>query len=263
MAAFDATSYWNERLARNPGLCGVGFTSLGRSYNTWLYRVRKTIFRRAIKSIPLDCRNARVLDVGSGTGFYLDRWRELGVRHLRGSDFSEVAVSHLRQKYPEIEFSQLDISDQLLESLQDSQDAISAFDMLFHIVDDIRYRKAIQNIHAALVEGGWFLLSDLFLHEGTKRSEHMVARSLDEVERTLTSTGFRIVSRRPVFALMNQPLDCRNRTYVFLWKVLSRLIRTSDFVGYLAGACLSPLDLYLTRVMNESPTTEIMICQKA
>jgi SAM-dependent methyltransferase len=263
MAAFDATSYWNERLAHNPGLCGVGFTSLGRSYNTWLYRVRKTIFRRAIESIPLDCRKARVLDVGSGTGFYLDRWKELGVRQLRGSDFSEVAVSRLQQRYPEIEFSQLDIGDHLPESLHASQDAVSAFDMLFHIVDDSRYRQAIQNIHAALAEGGWFLFSDLFVHEETKRWEHMVARSLDEVERTLTSAGFRIVSRKPVFALMNQPLDCRNRAYVFLWKVFSRVIQTSDLVGHLAGACLSPLDLHLTRVMHESPTTEIMICQKA
>jgi len=182
---------------------------------------------------------------------------------LRASDFSEVAVSRLQQKYPEIEFSQLDIGDRLPESLRSSQDAVSAFDMLFHIVDDTRYRRAIQNIHAALVEGGWFLFSDLFVHEETKRLEHVAARSLIEVERTLTSTGFRIVSRKPVFALMNEPLDCRNRAYVFLWKVFSRVIRTSDFVGYLAGACLSPLDLYLTKVMHESPTTEIMICQKA
>jgi SAM-dependent methyltransferase len=201
--------------------------------------------------------------LGSGMGFYLDRWKELGVDQLRGSDFSEVAVSRLEQKYPEIQFTQLDIGDCLPENLRRSQDAVSAFDMLFHIVDDTRYRRAIQNIHAALVEGGWFLFSDLFLHEETKRWEHMVARSLDDVERTLTSAGFRIVSRKPVFALMNIPLDCRNRPYVFLWKVLSRVIQTSDFVGYFAGACLSPLDLYLTRVMHESPTTEIMICQKA
>jgi hypothetical protein len=135
--------------------------------------------------------------------------------------------------------------------------------MLFHMVDDCRYRQAIQNIYAALVEGGWFLLSDLFVHEETKRWKHMVARSLDEVERTLGSAGFRIVSRKPVFVLMNQPLDCKNRAYVTLWKAFSRIVQTSDFVGYMAGACLSPLDLYLTRVMHESPTTEIMICQKA
>jgi SAM-dependent methyltransferase len=263
MAAFDTTSYWNERLAHNPGLCGVGFTSLGLSYNTWQYWVRKTIFRRATSSIAMDYRQARVLDVGSGTGFYLDRWKELGVGQLRGSDFSEVAVRRLQRKYPEIEFSQLDIGDHLPENLRASQEAVSAFDMLFHIVDDARYRRAIQNIHAALAEGGWFLFSDFFVHEETKRWEHMVARSLNEVERTLTSAGFRIVSRKPVFVLMNQPLDCRNRAYAFLWKVLSRVIQTSDFVGYSAGVCLSALDLYLTGVMHESPTTEIMICQKA
>jgi len=157
----------------------------------------------------------------------------------------------------------LDIGEKLTCEPPETYDAISAFDVLFHIVDDQRFAQAIANIHRLLSPGGWFLFSELFVHEETKRWEHVVARSLDEVERTMTSVGFRIVSRKPAFALMNQPLDSRNRPYVFLWRVFSRVIQTSDFVGYLAGACLSPLDLYLTRVMRESPTTEIMICRKA
>jgi SAM-dependent methyltransferase len=263
MSSFQPSAYWEERLRANFDWKGVGFTSLGRNYNRWMYRLRRKVFLRAAHSIPLKWEAARVLDIGSGTGFYIGLWKQLGAQSVAGCDLTDFAVQRLRQAYPDEKFIQLDIGEKLQCEPGETCDAISAFDVLFHIVDDSRYRQAIQNIHAMLAEGGWFLLSDLFVHNETKRSEHMVARSLDDVERTLTSAGFRIVSRKPVFALMNEPLDCSNRTYVFLWKAFSRVIRTSDLVGYLAGACLSPLDLYLTTVMHESPTTEIMICRKA
>ena len=45
--------------------------------------------------------------------------------------------------------------------------AISAYDVLFHIVDDARYERAIQNISALLSPGGVFFFSDLFLHGET------------------------------------------------------------------------------------------------
>ncbi len=263
MSSFQPTAYWEERLRANFDWKGVGFTSLGRNYNRWMYWLRRKVFLRAVHSIPLKWEAARVLDIGSGTGFYVDLWKQLGAQSVAGCDLTDFAVQRLRQTYPDEKFIQLDIGEKLTCEPPETYDAISAFDVLFHIVDDQRFAQAIANIHRLLSPGGWFLFSELFVHEETKRWEHVVARSLDEVERTMTSVGFRIVSRKPAFALMNQPLDSRNRPYVFLWRVFSRVIQTSDFVGYLAGACLSPLDLYLTRVMRESPTTEIMICRKA
>ena len=44
-----------------------------------------------------------------------------------------------------------------------SFDAVSAFDVLFHIVDDAAYGRAFQNIASLLKPGGWFLWSDNFL----------------------------------------------------------------------------------------------------
>jgi hypothetical protein len=43
------------------------------------------------------------LDYGSGTGFYLDRWQELGFPNVHASDVSEVAVQRLRERYPSCE----------------------------------------------------------------------------------------------------------------------------------------------------------------
>ena len=89
MGDFDAKQYGERRLTATPGLKGVGFTSLGKQYNRWLYRTRKHVFIRQVRGLGLDLSAQRVLDIGSGTGFYLDLWRGLGVKELTGSDLRD------------------------------------------------------------------------------------------------------------------------------------------------------------------------------
>jgi hypothetical protein len=53
--------------------------------------------------------NLEILDFGSGTGFYLGRWHELGFRNVHASDVSELAVERLRERYPSCEVTQLNL----------------------------------------------------------------------------------------------------------------------------------------------------------
>ena len=106
---FDVAVYWEERLRNNPGITGVGYTSLGRGYNEWLYRIRRRVFLRLMRSLKGNWSANRVLDVGSGTGFYIQLWKEIGVKSLVGSDLTEISVLNLRAKYPFDTFHQLDI----------------------------------------------------------------------------------------------------------------------------------------------------------
>src|SRR5436190_1684817 len=95
-SCFDARSYWETRLQEYPGLCGVGNTCLGRSYIQWLYKVRRAVFLRLLASLKTDFRAARVFDVGAGTGFYLELWKQVGVSSVAGCDLTEIAVARLR-----------------------------------------------------------------------------------------------------------------------------------------------------------------------
>src|ERR1700730_16470508 len=81
---FDASSYWETRLRNHPGLCGVGNTRLGKRYIQWLYKVRRAIFLRLVPYLGTDRGTSQVLDIGSGTGFYLRMWTEAGVRSVVG-----------------------------------------------------------------------------------------------------------------------------------------------------------------------------------
>lgn len=261
-STFNPSEYWEERLRTNPGITGVGYTSLGAGYNRWLYRVRRKVFLRVLRARGVDWSKATVLDIGSGRGFYIELWKEAGASRIVGSDLTEVATAELKARFPQQEFLKLDIGGELPGSWRNSFDAVSAFDIFFHIVNDGRYKLALQNIQTALRPGGWFFFSDLAVHGPTRRSAHMVSRSLWEIEDMLRELGFQIVDRVPMFVLLNQPLDTGGKIHPFLWQLFERTVRICKPVGYLAGALAYPLELVLTNLCHESRTTEIFICRK-
>jgi SAM-dependent methyltransferase len=75
-----------------------------------MYRLRRRVFRQAVHQFLPPRADLEILDIGSGTGFYLDRWQELGFPNVHASDVSEVAVERLRERYPSCEVTQLDIA---------------------------------------------------------------------------------------------------------------------------------------------------------
>lgn len=261
-ARFDAKSYWETRLRQHPGLCGVGNTRMGKRYIEWLYRVRRAVFLRLLGSLGADFRQARVFDVGSGTGFYLELWQELGASSIAGCDLTETAVAGLRSAFPSSRIFEMDIGEALSPSARGPYDVVSAFDVLFHIVEEERYERAIRNVHSLLRPGGLFLFSDFLVHRSTLSGEHVACRSLNRVEALLRNTGFDVLRRVPMFVLMEEPLDSRSSAYRFLWKLATYPARHSKFAGFLLGALLYPLERVLTKIFSESPTTEIMVCQK-
>lgn len=91
-----------------------------------------------------------MLDVGCGTGFFIERWRKLGAKNIVGVDITSVAIKNLREKYSDVEFYQMDIGDSIQSVLKGNFCAVSAFDVLYHIVDDKKYVKAINNIYSLL-----------------------------------------------------------------------------------------------------------------
>jgi SAM-dependent methyltransferase len=260
-APFDARSYWDRRLDRRFSLQGVGLVSVSRGYNRWLYRVRNRVFHRIVDTLGLEPGRAKVLDVGVGVGFYTRRWLELGVE-LVGVDIADSAVRRLRLRYPEVRFERLDISDDVTGvGGADGFDVVDAFDVLFHIVDDERYRDAIENIYGLLRPGGWLVFTDVCSRRRSQPSKHYVRRSLTEVEDVLRETGFELVWRQPAFVLMNYPFDS-NRWHRELWRRVLAPLQRSELGGTVLGALLYWPELALIRLLKESPTTELVVCRR-
>jgi SAM-dependent methyltransferase len=259
--SFDPQAYWEQRLQRFD-LSAVGYSRIGAPYNRWLYRVRAVVFRRLLAATGRDWRSARVLDVGSGTGFYVREWLRAGVAEVTGSDLTRVAVENLRRAFPGTSFVRLDLTAESPPPPPASFDAVSAFDVLFHVVDDDGYRRALANVSLLLRRGGLFLLSENLVHGPAVRLDHQVSRPLAEVEEMLDSAGFELLLRRPMFVLMNAPVDSRNPLLRISWKLREGVLVRWPSVGAVLGPALFPLELALVAGLRESPSTELLLCRK-
>jgi hypothetical protein len=78
----------------------------------------------------------------------------------------------------------------------------------------------------------------------------------------LAEAGLEIVSRAPMFVLMNYPVDSSSRLLHSLWNRRARLVEKSEAAGWLFGAALYPFELAALRLLKEGPSVEIMICRK-
>jgi SAM-dependent methyltransferase len=258
---FDPTAYWEERLSTRYTLGSTGWLSLGEGFNRWMYAVRRRAFTRFVRGVVDDPASLRVLDVGSGTGFYLDGWRELGARDITGCDLTSAAVEQLRAAFPELTVVQADIGDEAGQLPPGPYDAISIVDVLYHIVDDERYRRAFANLAGLLRPGGTLFFTENLVLSG-RRVRHQVHRTRQTIEAIVSDAGLSVVGEQPFFFLMNDPVASNSRLLHGWWKVLSEAVVRHEAIGWSAGAVLFPVELGLTRVFRRGPSTTLLACRR-
>ena len=259
---FDPREYWEMRLEKNRGLHGVGYYGCGTQFNKISYRVKKHVFKRIITHLRMNMASANILDVGSGTGFYVEQWKRMHVQRLVGIDITRTSVNYLRRKYPEYCFCELDIGENIARIPNQSFDGISSLDVLFHITDDEKYRQAFQNVYALLKPGGFFVFSEGMPSLRSQRAEHVVWRSRAHVEEIIKKTGFRVICNKPMHVLMNAPIGSHRSRINHIWKVVYNITFRSKLAGMSLGLVLYPIELALVSLLKTSPTTEIVLCRK-
>lgn len=259
MEVFDPRVYWEERLQRNRGLEGVGYVGLGVPFNRWMYRVRRQVFNRTVQRHLHPSSGSRVLDVGSGTGEYLRCWKQLGATRITGTDITTTAIERLRAELPDMELFTMDIAapDPPLTS---GYDAVSCMDVLFHIVKEEDLDLALTNMKTALKPGGVAFFSDNFLHTHSGSEKHYRERTLDRYMQALDHAGLRVVERRPMFHLLNRPMDSRSRLLWLWWRCVEKVAAKSYFLAGVLAAIVYPLESVLVRLRREGVSTEIMVC---
>ncbi|HLW03725.1 MAG TPA: class I SAM-dependent methyltransferase [Ktedonobacterales bacterium] len=215
--AFDARRYWEERLAAHPDITGVGYLGRSPQFVEVQYRSRMHQLERALRHYRLDHLNGRaVLDVGSGTGIWLNFWRQHGAKEVVGLDFAQPSVDHLKQTFPDLLIVQADLSVfPLPVPARQRFDLISAFDVLLHVVDPVGFQRAIANLAQRCAPGGWLIISDAIVsgqrYVPPRVSTYDTVRLLDEYQQTLEANGFVVHDVQPATALLSNPLEAPNR----------------------------------------------------
>lgn len=261
---FNPDDFWQSRLTKVEGLEGVGYAKLGKPFNIWGYKVRKQAFYNIVNPLNYNFKEAEVLDIGSGTGFYIAIWNALHAKKVTGLDITEVAVENLKIKFPEHLFTQVDIGDEIgkLKATLGSKDFISAMDVLFHIVDDQRFDRAVHNITSLLKPGGYFVYSDNFLNGETIRTTHQVSRSKKYLYDLFEKAGLEVVSHKPFMILSNYPIDSNNKLLHAYWFLLENTTALIKPLGHLFGVILYPIEKILLKQIKDSPSSEIILLRK-
>jgi SAM-dependent methyltransferase len=264
---YEPQAYWSILEEERADLSVVGYPYLPVAFNAVLYRAMARAVEKAASELKPPPRS--VLDVGSGTGFWVSFWRRLGVQRIVALDLAEGATAKLSRKFPDITVAQADITESL--PVHDSFDVVSVMSVLLHVTDDHRFNRAVENLSSALRSGGFAVIIDpVVVHRywGDPPGAHSnsKARSRAEWQRSLNRAGLQLVSVRPVTWLFAEPVDTRTRLFFRIldlyWNVLSRVIFGSEWRGRWAGRALARFDDALVALSRTGPSTKCVVVRK-
>jgi SAM-dependent methyltransferase len=263
--AYDPATFWESRLRARFDLAAAGYRGLGKPFNELLYRQREVVLRRAIRRHRLRVGGADIVELGPGSGFYVKGWKASGARSLVGLDIATVVAERLSVDYPEFRFERADITERWPVD-EASADIVTAFDVLFHIVDDDRFAAALAEAGRALRPGGHMLISDLFLHGQTFRGYHQVSRTLEVYTDALDAAGLDVIGRLPVFVTMHPAMDVPAGWPRSLaerwWSALEAKLIAQPRLGRRIGTLLFWIDRALTIPARGGPSTELLLARK-
>lgn len=197
--------YWEARLERVPGLAGVGHRAFDERYNRWLYRALRDALTDVLDDHAVEVAGRRALDVGSGTGYWLDVLAERRPARLVALELTAVAAERLRARLPEVEVHHADVSEVALE-LPGPFDLVLAMSVLFHILDDAAFERALGNLARRLAPGGFLVISGVFRRRRLPTARHIRFRSLAAYREPLEREGLEIVEVRPALYLFLRTL---------------------------------------------------------
>src|SRR5919106_779202 len=154
---YDAARYWGDRFTRHGGsLKGPGDEGVSEEENRRQYEEAGKVFVEVCRSEGVDFPTARVLEIGSGSGFYTGLLAKLGVSDYTGLDITDILFSELGERFPKFEFVKQDITTHGVEG---TFDLIVMIDVIEHIVEDQKLSSAMEHVKDALAPGGVFVLA--------------------------------------------------------------------------------------------------------
>lgn len=129
-----------------------------------------------------------VLDIGFGTGFLGSLLSQAGIRYT-GFDLSEVAAEDSAAMNPAGTY----LVRNVVETPAPASDVIIASEVLFHIVDDAQWLRAIANIAAGMRPASVFMFTETFVDDVRPGPVHFKPRPKAMYAEALAAQGMRFM----------------------------------------------------------------------
>jgi SAM-dependent methyltransferase len=217
-----------------------------------------------VKTGGVDLRGAEVLEIGPGTGFWVDLWQESGAS-VTGLDITDTAVARLGQRFPDQRFRTGDVSEDGLDLGR--FDVVSAQSVLLHIVDESRLETALANVARMLLPGGALLLMEPLVEHAwwgppVTATSNSRARTVQQWRIALAGAGLELVTYRPVTALLANVCDTRHRAtwrlHMAYWWLVRRWLTRVPRLAPATLRALVVLDGLLLR-LGIAPSAKVML----
>ncbi|MCK5332361.1 class I SAM-dependent methyltransferase [Candidatus Parcubacteria bacterium] len=267
---YNPKDFWERRLEKNFNLKGVGYAKLGEQYNKWLYKARIRTLDQTIEKHNISCENKKILELGVGSGFYVNYWKKKKISEFIGIDITEKSVKELSSAYPEYKFIRADISSPDLP-IKEKFDIITVFDVLFHVLDEDKFEQIIQNIKKISHEKSIILIMDSYLKHSYQESFHVKLRTLSRYIEVLKKNEMKIKVIKPIFYFMSKPLNSKflHSPRLLLWYLIASIIVLFDNSGKygkvlnnLIGKLLYSIDKIILKYNINGPSTKLMVISR-
>lgn len=253
--SYDPSEHWT-RLHERGDLSSVGQSALPADLNHWLYRALERRVRWFAHRHRLFGDTPTVFDVGSGTGYWVRVWHDMGAATVDGCDLVQAAADRLNAEFSARggHFIASDIGAPEPGLPQQRYDVVSVMNVLLHITDDAAFERALGNVAQLVATGGSLLLVEPILLDASferppKAGATSRARRLALYRDPLLAAGLELVEVRGAVAMANNPIEAGSRAayerYVRWWKWVARRVKTSPGSIRWVG----PLMLTLDRVL--------------
>jgi SAM-dependent methyltransferase len=248
--SYTPEKYWEERLNNNFNLIGVGYHSFNEKYNKWLYKAKVRALNKAYKNNNIELEDKNILDIGCGTGFFVEQCKLCNVKSVFGIDITQTSISKLQKNYSQYSFKKLNIGEEII-NFKNKFDIISIFDVFYHITDDEKFNIALQNIKNACHKDSYLLLTDQFGSKNNFSSQHAKFRSMHEYKKIFQKLNFEIIDIIPMYFVLNYPTRSTNKN---LTRLIRRIGNRVPYIYYL-------MDYFLTQIPLQNNNLKLLIAK--
>ena len=182
---YNAKKYWNDRHKKYGyhSFRAVGNLALTEDANSAWYESARYIFSGILSELGLD-GNAKILEIGYGTGFYSEIIYKYGFKNYLGVDIVDMHIDNIEKKIPAFrsKFQKYDVGTKIVD--YKNCDLIYLIDVSQHIVNDKKMIFCLKNnVLANLKQGGFFVVTDGLVNQ--KPGFYVKWRTLDFYEDVL------------------------------------------------------------------------------
>ncbi len=164
---YDAERYWSDRLNKyGSSLQGPGDEGYSHEKNLDAYSVAAEELLAQMQKRGVHLESAKILEIGSGNGFYSEFFLKKGILNFKSLDITDVMFETIKNNVSSIiknnnaDFSlqKIDITTQKISG---QYDLVLFIDVIEHIVIKEKLAFALNNIHSIIAPDGMLFLSPM------------------------------------------------------------------------------------------------------